>query len=71
MHKHPVKPDSSVNFTCAIYQYLWWWHHTHTNIHVAFTSATKFEESISLEHQFSVIKLHASRSGEESSPTIR
>ncbi len=29
----------------------------------------KFEEYISLEHRFSAIRLHALRSGEESSPT--
>jgi hypothetical protein len=34
-------------------------------------SLTKFQESISGEHRFSVTKLHASRSAEESSPTIR
>jgi hypothetical protein len=43
----------------------------HTDIHMAFTGLAKFKESISFEHQFSVIKLHASRSQEESSPTIR
>ncbi len=36
---------------------------------MAFTGPVKFQESISLEHRFSVIKLHASRSGEKSSPT--
>jgi hypothetical protein len=40
-----------------------------SDIHMAFTGPVKFEESISLEHRFSVIKLHASRSREESSPT--
>jgi hypothetical protein len=37
---------------------------------MAFTGLVKFMESISLAHRFNVIKLHASRSGEESSPTI-
>jgi hypothetical protein len=36
---------------------------------MAFTGPLKFEESISLEHRFNVIKLHALRLGEESSPT--
>jgi hypothetical protein len=42
-----------------------------TDIHMAFIGSVRFKESISLEHRFSVIKLHASRSKEESSPTIR
>jgi hypothetical protein len=43
--------------------------HGRTDIHKAFTDSLKFEESISFEHRFGVIKLHALRSREESSPT--
>jgi hypothetical protein len=25
-HEHSVNPDSCVNFTCAVYLYLRWWH---------------------------------------------
>jgi hypothetical protein len=40
-----------------------------SDIHMACTGLVKIKESISLEHRFSAIKLHASRLGEESSPT--
>jgi hypothetical protein len=36
---------------------------------MAFTGPLRFKESVSLEHQFNMIKLHALRSREESSPT--
>ncbi len=41
-----------------------------SDIHMAFIGPVKFEESIPLERRFSVIKLHASRLGEESSLAI-